>query len=76
MSFASLVEPEPHDSWSEEESSEERSDSPRLSRKRLMVMRCEGAGVVVVVLAGREYSIYSLLRALRKQDLAAARRRF
>ena len=25
MSFASLVEPEPHDSWSEEESSEERS---------------------------------------------------
>ena len=30
VSFASLVEPEPHDSWSEEESLEERSDSPRL----------------------------------------------
>ena len=55
MSFASLVEPVPHESRSEEESSEERSDSPRLSRKRLM--RCEGAGVVVVVLAGREYTV-------------------
>ena len=32
MSFASLVEPEPHESWSEEESSEERSDRSRLSR--------------------------------------------
>ena len=28
----SLVEPVPHESWSEEESSEERSDRSRLSR--------------------------------------------
>ena len=32
MSFASLVEPVPHESRSEEESSEERSDRSRLSR--------------------------------------------
>ena len=60
MSFASLVEPVPHESRSEEESSEERSDRSRLSRLMRSAPKmenilalvapdalCEGAGVVV-----------------------------
>ena len=39
MSFASLVEPVPHESWSEEESSEERSrlmrSAPKMENSRL-----------------------------------------
>ena len=50
MSFASLVEPVPHESRSEEESSEEWSEnSPACAPDAL----CEGAGVVVVVLERR-----------------------
>jgi len=42
MSFASLVEPVPHESRSEEESSEERPENSRLSR----LMRSARGGAV------------------------------
>ena len=42
MSFASLVEPVPHESRSEEESSEERWDASRLSRLMLMLSLAVG----------------------------------
>ena len=65
MSFASLVEPVPHESRSEEESSEERSDSSRLSR---LMRSARGPGSYFSLESGESQFQGSLWRATLSRE--------